>query len=65
MFEFVKTQEDWEIDGGNAVEPLVVKRPVIIHSSNKFSTLCTLLYLNFPSESLFMSHDNDFQVNIR
>ena len=28
MLEFVKAQEDWEIDGGNAVEPRVVKRPI-------------------------------------
>ena len=28
MLEFVKAQEDWEIDSGNAVEPRVVKRPI-------------------------------------
>ena len=62
MLEFVKAQEDWEIDGSNAVEPRVVKRPSIIHSSKKYLTLCTSLYLNCAFESLFMSHDNDFQV---
>ncbi|CAG5094500.1 Oidioi.mRNA.OKI2018_I69.XSR.g13614.t1.cds [Oikopleura dioica] len=28
MYEFVKAQEDWEIKGGNAVEPMIVKNSI-------------------------------------
>jgi hypothetical protein len=64
MLEFVKAQEDWEIDGGNAVEPRVVKRPIRTAISVLKSNTASrgLYYFNQTNTKTDMSMRRKFDV---
>ena len=56
MHEFVKSQEDWDIEGGNAVEPRIVKRSI--------RTAVNVLKSNSVSKGLYQFHQSNTKTDL-
>lgn len=57
MMEFVKAQEDWEIEGGNVVEPRIIKRSI-----RTSITVCKAQ--NISTNGLYQFHQASTKVDL-
>ena len=56
MHEFIKAQLDWDIEGGNAVEPRIVKRSI--------RTAVNILKSNNVSKGLYQFHQSNTKTDL-